>query len=440
MTIAYVELAATLQERREELAETYYFDLASTPSVAATTPPPPLPRGYHATLRPAPLAEAAFEVDIPSCPTSPHEREPSRQQQGGGRRSCLLRVHRGAPGKGEGEAPWPEDEIDPSLTGLVMLPYAADMPASPRRAATVEEAAVALPGGVAVRLVRRRGADPSRSFGGESEEEAWNDELGSGESLRCSDGRRRKLEVSEPPGRAEEVVEIDCWGRWAVEACGSDQMTALPSDAAVDGQQRPPGITDRAPTPGHVAREAPIMAIAKRLAAAAHLHADAVRLDSAGRCSDAVGLLRRSLSLLGPASPPEQLSPGSEIGAVALCRCHLLRMRINAALLKAAIDEGSLWVEALGAAQALEPTYQLVYPSVWPNLGLHWATLAKLELLAGRPNEALTHARAALGVLEVTHSVRGLLGVGSGPCVLEQVGLSLAEAESETRNLEKILS
>ena len=40
------------------------------------------------------------------------------------------------------------------------------------------------------------------------------------------------------------------------------------------------------------------------------------------------------------------------------------------------------------AARALLPPFRLAYPPLWPNLGLHCATLAKLELLCGDPLRA----------------------------------------------------
>ena len=107
----------------------------------------------------------------------------------------------------------------------------------------------------------------------------------------------------------------------------------------------------------------------------------------------------------------------------------------------------------LQAARALTPTYQLVYPEIWPNLGLHYATLAKLELLqcgqqgmqqqqqqgmrqraGGSPELAYKAARAAVAILEVTHAGGGSNG-GSleacGPGVMVQAQYSMSEAQAE---------
>ena len=114
----------------------------------------------------------------------------------------------------------------------------------------------------------------------------------------------------------------------------------------------------------------------------------------------------------------------------------------------------------------MSPVYSLVYPAVWPNLGLHFAALAKLALLlleeeeyaggkcsnlagaadlepgkgvegrncrdrAGRALEALEAARAAVSILEVTHGARrGGIGLQAGPGALGQAEYSLAEARA----------
>lgn len=48
----------------------------------------------------------------------------------------------------------------------------------------------------------------------------------------------------------------------------------------------------------------------------------------------------------------------------ALGTYHALRMRCNAALLKAAIDAGDCWDVALITARQLTPVYELIYPKV----------------------------------------------------------------------------
>jgi hypothetical protein len=75
---------------------------------------------------------------------------------------------------------------------------------------------------------------------------------------------------------------------------------------------------------------------------------------------------------------------------------HLLRVRIQASLLKALIDEGKDWGRALLVARDLMPVYRIVYPSSSPNYILHLASLAKLEALVGDSSKAMDLARRAL--------------------------------------------
>jgi hypothetical protein len=54
-------------------------------------------------------------------------------------------------------------------------------------------------------------------------------------------------------------------------------------------------------------------------------------------------------------------------------------------------------------ARELEAQYALAYPSPWPNLGLHCATLAKLESYAGSAGRAADAAARAVQQLQATH-------------------------------------
>ena len=55
---------------------------------------------------------------------------------------------------------------------------------------------------------------------------------------------------------------------------------------------------------------------------------------------------------------------GDRVKEVRLGPCHVLRLGVLAALMRAAIEAGDRWGVALGAAQALTPIYKLVYPKV----------------------------------------------------------------------------
>ena len=60
---------------------------------------------------------------------------------------------------------------------------------------------------------------------------------------------------------------------------------------------------------------------------------------------------------------------------------------------------------------------------VWPNLGLHYALQAKLEMLLEQPAAAAAASEAALAILRVTH--------GSSSAVLHEVGRTRYEAGQE---------
>ena len=57
-------------------------------------------------------------------------------------------------------------------------------------------------------------------------------------------------------------------------------------------------------------------------------------------------------------------------------------------------------------AQQLKAKFSRVWPEgcVWPQLGLHSAVLAKLEMLAGNATAATQAASAAQAILKITHA------------------------------------
>jgi hypothetical protein len=77
----------------------------------------------------------------------------------------------------------------------------------------------------------------------------------------------------------------------------------------------------------------------------------------------------------------------------------------------------SLWV----CSAPLHPLPCML--QVWPNLGLHYALLAKLKMLLEQPAAAAEAAEQALAVLRVTH--------GGSSSVLQEVGRTRYEAGTE---------
>lgn len=65
----------------------------------------------------------------------------------------------------------------------------------------------------------------------------------------------------------------------------------------------------------------------------------------------------------------------------------------------------------------------LLFTQVWPNLGLHYAMLAKLELLLEQPAAAARAAEAAAAILRVAH--------GGDAAVVHEVCRTRYEAGAE---------
>ncbi|KAK9833733.1 hypothetical protein WJX74_004208 [Apatococcus lobatus] len=134
------------------------------------------------------------------------------------------------------------------------------------------------------------------------------------------------------------------------------------------------------------------------------------RLEQAKRVADAAASLllsQQQAEALLAAQDPEQglrvATQASAAGALAaepvLGGHHVLRMRLQEVLLRCAIACGA-WPAALHAARSLAATYHLLYPPIWPNLGLHKAIHAKVAMHQQLPAEALEQGRAALLCLE----------------------------------------
>lgn len=147
-------------------------------------------------------------------------------------------------------------------------------------------------------------------------------------------------------------------------------------------------------------------------------------------------LLARCDDLLGVGLSAKQrlaLGPG-----------HVLRLRLQSALMHSAIASGE-WGIAVKTAEELTSVYSMLYPRYSAMLGLHWATLAKLlQFTGGRPQDALVAAERALEILGPTH--RAAATAAAGVCCpqkssvlaqLEQVrsesALELAQVQQVSR-------
>ncbi|GLI61325.1 hypothetical protein VaNZ11_003682 [Volvox africanus] len=223
--------------------------------------------------------------------------------------------------------------------------------------------------------------------------------------------------------------------------------------------------TQPANTPPHPA----VAALVRRCVEALQLAHQAETASGNGNAGEAIGMLQRAMKLLDGTTElgregqqqQQHMQPGSthnatdSNGVLSLGPSHILRQRLRSQLLKAAIDLGSsggeggcgpdvavfdagttaeAWKVALQVARDLEPQYRLCYPHLaWPNMSLHYATLAKLEMLLGQPYRALRAASQALEGLRLTHGgpSSGAGGQQREGGVVEQVVRTAREAEAE---------
>ncbi|KAG2493715.1 hypothetical protein HYH03_008228 [Edaphochlamys debaryana] len=487
LTIAYTELAASRQERREALAEGYAFDLGG-PGPGAAGP-----------------GEGAMEVDGagPTGPTGPGAVGPTGPGGGGGggggqaggegaqgagaagplvvrppplqslelAPGAVLHLY-GTYGAASAQPPWPTDPVDADFTRVVAV-AGAEAAGGQRVGANGEgQGGWDLRGGLMAREVPRRPNEPEEEA--EEEEDDDDDEgeeeeregraggpAGGGGDVSMGEasgpgadagGGRRPLALQLGPGRGRAGrrgdepaaarpprLELLAWGPWArhlAEAAaavggadGQEDAAGAPAAAPAVGPPGPGSAPGPPPPPGPAVAD--LLRRCVRALALAHGAAAA----AADRChTEAVTQLLQALALVEPPAPSPSAPPSPP--ALHLGPTHLLRLRLRGQLLKAAIDAASsggpeggaggggggggggseeLWRLALETARWLEGPYARAYPGpAWPSLGLHRATLAKLEALAGNPRRALRAAAAALEGLRLTHVMPGGGGAGGG--------------------------
>lgn len=111
---------------------------------------------------------------------------------------------------------------------------------------------------------------------------------------------------------------------------------------------------------------------------------------------------------------------------------HVLRLRLQSALMHTAIASGE-WRVATNTAEALTPAYNALYPAHSPMLGLHWAAVAKLLQYTGdRPQEALVAAERALEILGPTHRAASAAMIDVGGSRVSHVLTQLEQVRAES--------
>ncbi|GMH37562.1 hypothetical protein BSKO_05435 [Bryopsis sp. KO-2023] len=139
---------------------------------------------------------------------------------------------------------------------------------------------------------------------------------------------------------------------------------------------------------------AELKSMASKLSHWARLFLEAERMAKGGDMSVGVVALERVYR-----DSMENLSENVSLGDK-----HLFRCRVGLGLLKCAIDEGKNWKLALEVARDLAPVFEMVYSGGSPNLGLHLAGLAKMEVFCGDAEKGLLAAEKAMDVLKIAHS------------------------------------
>lgn len=104
---------------------------------------------------------------------------------------------------------------------------------------------------------------------------------------------------------------------------------------------------------------------------------------------------------LEPLTRASSLMNGGE-DACALGPIHLLRVRVLDAMQRSAVAAGD-FESARDAAYAVLPAFRLAYPPCHPPLGLHLALLAKIEAHLVDLPAAVQFAREAISCLNVSH-------------------------------------
>ena len=434
VVIAYVELAATRWERRAALLRQYYFDIdapgmrddGDAAAAAAAADGPDVATGVGSAASGAAAEERHRQRPPPpqqqQGPGQQHEPRPdSTQPLPGGGRLCLHDGSTGGP-------PWPADPRDADLTAMVAIAtFGAATSSSTSRSSSSQQgqpqdkAAAAAAGEVVGGMwgeLPERGGDVAAEESFElAAEEGQSRQRGSNVG-GCSSSR--------PAGQPPPEATIHCWGRSAQQQQQQQQEQQ---------QEQHDKELQRAAAAG----------LAERYAAALHLLAEVDGLLAGAKPEAAAALAGQLEQAISSLSVPITASIGSSVAsgsssssagvdratsaqALALGPRHIMRLRLLAAHLRAAIAAGA-WAAALASARALLPLYQATYPPAWPSLALHLASLAKLEHLQGegRPGAALAAAEAALRMLSMTH--------GKGGPVVAEVERVRLEAAAEVAHL-----
>ncbi|EFN53133.1 hypothetical protein CHLNCDRAFT_137504 [Chlorella variabilis] len=384
VTTSYTELAAPRWERRAVLLQHHLFDIDAPPgdggAVAEAAAAEAAGLGAGSAAEAAPGAAAAGATG-PSSTAAGATRSAEQQTAVQAALQCMpqqqpaavvpLEVGRGVEVRLYAcqQPPWPHDERDGDLAEVVLVGAGSKSGASWGGMWGSMQQAGSTSGGAAAGV-------GTESFGVEEELEGHLEVAGAG-SLGSSSLSSTALAAGPASGAQQGAAVIHCWsGGLAEQRAAAEQL-------------------------------------ARRYAAALQLQQSLEGMLCDGRAEAAVGQLTQAL---------QGLAGGTAGARLALGPRHVLRMRLLADLHRAALAAG-LWEAALAAARQLLPLYKQAYQPIWPQLGLLWASAAKLEHLLERPAQALAAARAAAAILGATH--------GDGGAVVREMQRVVFEAQQE---------
>jgi hypothetical protein len=272
-------------------------------------------------------------------------------------------------------APWPADKPDKQLCQLLLQLQQSSLEDN----SGSQQQLVKLPGGMCLfahQAAGKLGDDASSAAAAGLFKDLEGLELSASDVAEGTSMSDSGAEPNQEQQQQQQVqqVEVVQWGNWAKAAA-----------AAATGARRGDGNYISSNTDSLTDDLA--VSAAHLLLHVWDLHQQAEQLASNGCAAAAVKLYQQALAAAdgGTSSSTATHSTSSAVehafaaGAsssigsgggskVVLGARHILRARVNAGLLKAAVDEGRSWEVALAAAQALTPVYELVYPKVGRQL------------------------------------------------------------------------
>jgi hypothetical protein len=420
LTISYVELAATRQERKRQLLRQYFFDIdaAAAPAAAGAA----AAGGKAAQALPmiaeeaggAATSGAANEQQQPGASKAQQQlqQQPLRMQlqvqlpqavitsqqqlaqhtaigsasstsnRSSSRMAATLLSYTTS------SSPWPADRPDRQLCQLLLMHHSGSPPNnnnSNNSNVGQQQQLVKLPGGICLfanQAYSESGDDAAAAAAAaaaglfkdlEGLEVSAGADVAEGTSTLDGDVEQNQEQQQQQQQQVQQL-EVVQWGDWAKASASAAAAGGLGLGIGncTSSTSNDSSSTDSLP-------DALVVRAAHLLLHVWALHQQAEQLTSNGYPAAAVQLYQQALaaadgaatlscslpmehtSAAGASSSSSSSSSGSSL---VLGAKHILRARVNAGLLKAAVDEGSSWEVALAAAQALTPVYELVYPQV----------------------------------------------------------------------------